>query len=846
MIAISWYILKVLIISGILTGYYFLALKDKIFHKWNRFYLLFTVILSLFLPFISINIAPPAIEQGTAVKVLQAVTVQDEMIFEMGRQSSSSSSLSANTLILSGYVLISLVFIGILLRSLLKIYRIKRKHPHTEIQGIKFINTNDKSTPFSFFNSIFWNQSIDLHSSRGQQIFNHELAHIKEKHTHDKIFLNLVLGFLWINPFFWLIRKELTMIHEFVADKMALEDGDINAFAEMILSSVYPDEQFSITNNFFYSPIKRRLLMLSKNQNSKVNYVSRLLVLPLASLIFLAFTLKMTKTDNGPIYDGKQITVIIDAGHGGDDGGAREGNLNEKDLNLAIAQQVKKLNENKNIRILLTRAIDQTMAVQDRVTFAKENKADLFISIHINSILAKNLTEAKGMDVVIPKDDNPYLSESKLLGSSMIDAFKTNYSLPTREDLWQRQVGLYILKENQYPAIIVQVANMSSQKDIAYITKEENQQIAARNILRGIENYAQNKFIVADAGTIVSDTLPAKEISSYEVIKKDGKVIITYTDKSKETLSKEEAKKRGFVFPPAPPTPPNTPPIPPNAPTPPSPLTPPTPPTPPIIKNLPENALYILNGEEVDKQIINQINPSDIYAVTVLKQGTFTKYGEKGRNGVVEITTKTIDVKQIDGINLRDPSILITTTDVTNKPLIYVDGKISNNLNDLEREDIISVNVYKGEDARQRFGTEGKNGVVEIITSKNQPAIIKKDPVRIFTKVENDAQFPGGPAKWAQYIQKQIFENIKDLGDQDYGTCVVKFIVNEEGKVSEVEATTMKGTTLARIAVEAIRKGPNWVPATQNGHKVNAYRLQPVTLTNPDKKEITIKIPDHK
>src|SRR5690606_10824600 len=100
-----------------------------------------------------------------------------------------------------------------------------------------------------------------------------------------------------------------------------------------------------------------------------------------------------------------------------------------------------------------------------------------------------------------------------------------------------------------------------------------------------------------------------------------------------------------------------------------------------------ENALYILNGEEVDKQIIDQINPSDIYAVTVLKQGTFTKYGEKGRNGVVEITTKTIDVKQIDGINLRDPSILITTTDVTNKPLIYVDGKISNNINDLERED---------------------------------------------------------------------------------------------------------------------------------------------------------------
>src|SRR5690606_9623489 len=155
-------------------------------------------------------------------------------------------------------IFISLIFIGVLLRSLLKIYHIKKNYPNTEVRGINFINTNAKGTPFSFFNSIFWNQSIDLHSSRGQKIFNHELAHVKEKHTHDKVFINAVLLFFWINPFFWIIRKELNMIHEFVADKMALEDGDINAFAEMILSSVFPGEQFSITNSFFYSPIKRR------------------------------------------------------------------------------------------------------------------------------------------------------------------------------------------------------------------------------------------------------------------------------------------------------------------------------------------------------------------------------------------------------------------------------------------------------------------------------------------------------------------------------------------------------------------------------------------------------------
>ena len=65
---------------------------------------------------------------------------------------------------------------------------------------------------------------------------------------------------------------------------------------------------------------------------------------------------------------------------------------------------------------------------------------------------------------------------------------------------------------------------------------------------------------------------------------------------------------------------------------------------------------------------------------------------------------------------------------------------------------------------------------------------------------------------------------------------MVKFIVNTDGTISYVEATTMKKTKLAEIAINAIRTGPKWMPATQNGQTVAAYRLQPVTLSNPDKK----------
>jgi len=110
----------------------------------------------------------------------------------------------------------------------------------------------------------------------------------------------------------------------------------------------------------------------------------------------------------------------------------------------------------------------------------------------------------------------------------------------------------------------------------------------------------------------------------------------------------------------------------------------------------------------------------------------------------------------------------------------------------------------------------------------------KKNEDSVFIKVEIDASFPGGAGEWTKYVSKAVEGNIDEFTETDFGTCVVKFIVDKTGKVSHVEATTMKNTKLAEIATNAIRKGPNWIPAQQNGSNVNAYRFQPVTLSNPD------------
>ena len=105
----------------------------------------------------------------------------------------------------------------------------------------------------------------------------------------------------------------------------------------------------------------------------------------------------------------------------------------------------------------------------------------------------------------------------------------------------------------------------------------------------------------------------------------------------------------------------------------------------------------------------------------------------------------------------------------------------------------------------------------------------------IYDKVEIEATFPGGPSAWSEYISNKLGKTLSDFGDKDYGTCIVRFIVDQNGKISNVEATTMKDSKLAKYTIKAIEKGPDWIPAQKDGKMVKAYRLQPVTLNPPDK-----------
>ncbi len=537
MLPFAYYLLKITICSAVFFGYYWFALRNKVFHGYNRFYLLAIIGFSLILPLCSIHIfqekhAP----QTSVIKMLQVVTASDEYIDEVVIALPQKSSFSFIEMLPLLYLVVSIILFVMLIQMLFSIFVLWKKSEPIKIEQIHFINTDaGKGTPFSFFKYIFWNKQIDMDSPAGNRIFKHELAHIQEHHSWDKMFINLVLIAFWINPIFWLIRRELSMIHEFIADKRAVEDGDTEAFACMILAATYPQHQNIITNNFFYSPIKRRLMMLTKNKHPRVNYISRLLVLPLLIVVFAAFTIKAkeykdkqtnlnnwisileeknaTKTDiQTPKLDNtkieqsdaklkniltqKQITVVLDAGHGGTDPGAKSLNgIYEKDMTLQLVKKIKALNKNMNINLILTRETDLTQTVQEKADFVKKSNADLFISIHMDyqfKFKGKKNINIDGLSVYISNDSIANNEKSKLFASAVIGSFKNNYGLDVKPSPLQKKMGIWVLKANNIPSVLLEAGCINTNKDLEYLQSADGQETFANNVLNAINSFANN------------------------------------------------------------------------------------------------------------------------------------------------------------------------------------------------------------------------------------------------------------------------------------------------------------------------------------------------------------------
>lgn len=286
------YLVKVIICSGILYGYYHLALRNNRFHQWNRFYLLLCTMLSLVVPLLKIPLPVSAVDTDPIfVYTSQVVTLREQVL----TPSKPLPALHFNwTAILYSGVII--VLAGRLLFGYWKIMRLIHKSRVEYVKPYWLVLSEQITAPFSFFKYIFWKKGVNATTQEGRQMLQHEMVHMQEKHSTDKLFMEIITAVCWINPFFHLIKRELSLIHEFIADKKAVVNGNVADYAQTILQmALQTHRSFSMTNNFSHQPIKRRILMLTQSRKLRFSYLRRLMILPIAVLIFSSLAFVVTE-----------------------------------------------------------------------------------------------------------------------------------------------------------------------------------------------------------------------------------------------------------------------------------------------------------------------------------------------------------------------------------------------------------------------------------------------------------------------------------------------------------------------------------------------------------------------
>jgi N-acetylmuramoyl-L-alanine amidase len=228
----------------------------------------------------------------------------------------------------------------------------------------------------------------------------------------------------------------------------------------------------------------------------------------------------------------KSFTVVIDAGHGGKDPGAIGSSSKEKAINLAVALRLGTLIEQnfKDVKVIYTRKNDVFIALDERANIANRNKADLFISIHVNSVKkgknvygaetytlgldnsSENLDVAMRENAVILMEDNylekyegfdPKSSESyiifefmqsKHMEQSIMFASEVQkyFKKSKRNNRGVRQAGLLVLRKTSMPAVLVETGFISNPNEEKFMNSKNGQNTLALSIYNAFNEYKKD------------------------------------------------------------------------------------------------------------------------------------------------------------------------------------------------------------------------------------------------------------------------------------------------------------------------------------------------------------------
>ncbi len=268
------YLLECIAFQLVFLVIYDLWLKKETFFQWNRAYLMFTYSISLVLPWVKLeafrNTVPKAIEGYTAF----LIPLQETKIVEVTAQAPMVSLSWQEVVYIAGMVLAAL-FLGY---KMIRLYRLRRKGTLSVFPNFTRIIIADSNAAFSFFKSIFLGDQVLAREHK--TIIEHELVHIKQWHSADLMFFELMRIVAWFDPLVYVYQARIAEVHEFIADAKVAKTNKKQQYQEL-LSQAFQTNHISFINHFFKtSLIKKRIVMLTKAKSNRILQLKYLLLLP--------------------------------------------------------------------------------------------------------------------------------------------------------------------------------------------------------------------------------------------------------------------------------------------------------------------------------------------------------------------------------------------------------------------------------------------------------------------------------------------------------------------------------------------------------------------------------------
>ena len=279
------YLLQVNVGLILFYALYKLVCTRDTFFRSRRFILIVSLVLPFILPFIDVREWLESRDRMIMLTHFDYSAVLPEIVV-----GSEAAETGNRVFVLSewiGYLYLAgvVVLLVRLVVQAFSLYRLIVRMPEKEINGVRVKCLNDPSGPFSFFGWIFMNPAT-VKEDELDEILTHEMAHVKQHHSVDVLLAEMVSICCWMNPFAWLLKREVRLNLEFLADRKVMEAGFATKSYQYHLLGLAYNHKYGLSNNFNFSHLKQRIIMMNKKKSNAAGHIKyALFVLPAFALL---------------------------------------------------------------------------------------------------------------------------------------------------------------------------------------------------------------------------------------------------------------------------------------------------------------------------------------------------------------------------------------------------------------------------------------------------------------------------------------------------------------------------------------------------------------------------------